>query len=183
MWRLAPGYQPAMPDHDTLTTQPSGGSDEAASKPESERERQEDFREILEGLRTTLPGIQVVFGFLLIVPFQAAFADLDGVETGLYMTAFLSAAVASALLIAPSALQRLHWLDGHREHDETVIRQSVVITVAGTAAMAVSLVSGAALVVTVVLDGIVVPLVSAAVAIVVLFAWFGLSFTAHSNDG
>lgn len=141
----------------------------------SDHQRQEDFRELLEGLRTTLPGIQVIFGFLLIVPFQAGFEDLDGVAIGLYMCAFLSAAVASALLIAPSAHQRIHWLDGHPRHGEHELNRAVWITLAGTVTMAISLATGVALVAVVVLDGISAVVASALVAAVVAVAWFGLT--------
>ena len=71
--------------------------------------------ELLNELRVILPGVQVLFAFLLMVPFTQRFPDLDDLETGvLYMT-LLCPAVATALLIAPSAHHRMLWRGGRRE--------------------------------------------------------------------
>ena len=78
-------------------------------------EADEQFTRLLEGLRTTLPGVEVLFGFLLVFPLQANFSELTDFEKPLYVVALLSAAVALILLIAPSVHQRMRApIDGIR---------------------------------------------------------------------
>jgi hypothetical protein len=71
--------------------------------------------ELLNELRVILPGVQVLFAFLLMVPFTQRFPDLDDLETGVFFMTLLCTAVATALLIAPSAHHRILWRRGVRE--------------------------------------------------------------------
>ena len=71
--------------------------------------------ELLNELRVILPGVQVLFAFLLMVPFTQRFPDLDDLETGIFFVTLLCTAVATALLIAPSAHHRILWRGGVRE--------------------------------------------------------------------
>jgi membrane-associated HD superfamily phosphohydrolase len=71
--------------------------------------------ELLNELRVILPGGQVLFAFLLTVPFTQRFPDLDDLETGVFFMTLLCTAVATVLLIAPSAHHRILWRGGVRE--------------------------------------------------------------------
>jgi hypothetical protein len=71
--------------------------------------------ELLNELRVILPGVQVLFAFLLTVPFTRRFPDLDDLETEVFFMTLLCTAVSTALLIAPSAHHRLLWRRGVRE--------------------------------------------------------------------
>ncbi len=71
--------------------------------------------ELLNELRVILPGVQVLFAFLLTVPFTQRFPDLDDLETGVFFMTLLCTAVSTALLIAPSSHHRLLWRRGVRE--------------------------------------------------------------------
>jgi hypothetical protein len=71
--------------------------------------------ELLNELRVILPGVQVLFAFLLMVPFTQRFPDLDDLETGAFFMTLLCTAVATVLLIAPSAHHRILWRGGVRE--------------------------------------------------------------------
>ncbi len=107
----------------------------------------DEFRSLMEGLRTTLPGVQVLFGFLLALPFTGDFGAITPVDRFTYAVAFLSTAVSSILLIAPSAHQRVRALltgipRSHVEH----VRVAVKITVAGTIAFLVGIVASVYLV-------------------------------------
>ncbi len=70
--------------------------------------------ELLNELRVILPGVQVLFAFLLMVPFTQRFPDLDDLETGVLFMTLLCTAVATALLIAPSAHHRILWRGASR---------------------------------------------------------------------
>lgn len=102
------------------------------------RRRDRELIELLQELRVALPGVQVLFGFLLIVPFSARFDDLDAVAQAAYFTAFIASAIASALLIAPSAYHRLQWRKGNKE---ALLRISNQLALAGLFSLAVGIVA------------------------------------------
>jgi amino acid transporter len=72
--------------------------------------------ELLNELRVALPGVQVLFAFLLIVPFSNGWDKVTEVQRYVYFVAFLCAAISSAFLIAPSTYHRLRWREGDKEH-------------------------------------------------------------------
>jgi predicted membrane channel-forming protein YqfA (hemolysin III family) len=72
--------------------------------------------ELLNELRVALPGVQVLFAFLLIVPFSNGWDQVTEVQRYVYFVAFICAAAASALLIAPSTYHRLRWREGDKEY-------------------------------------------------------------------
>jgi Family of unknown function (DUF6328) len=74
-----------------------------------------NFNELLGELRIALPGVQVLFAFLLTVPFAQGFAQLTGFERGIYFAVLLLTALACALLIAPTAYHRLQFRQGRKE--------------------------------------------------------------------
>ena len=82
-------------------------ADQTPDLPQSLNEVDDAFRAVLEGLRTTLPGVQVLFAFLLTLPLQQSFSSLATAEEVSFFVAFFGSAIASILLIAPSAHQRL----------------------------------------------------------------------------
>ena len=77
---------------------------------ESAKERLDrNLNELLGELRVALPGVQVLFAFLLTVPFQQGFQKVTPFEKSLYFITLLATAMAAALLIAPSALHRIEF--------------------------------------------------------------------------
>ena len=112
---------------------------------ESKDERLDrELIELLNELRVALPGVQVLFAFLLGVPFTQRFTQVTDLQKDVYFVTFLCAAFATALLIAPSAYHRLEWRQGDKEH-LLVVSNRLAIT--GTAFLALSI-SGTVFVVT-----------------------------------
>lgn len=102
----------------------------------------ENFRALLEGLRTSLPGVQVLFAFLLTAPLQAGFDDLDDIERFSFAVAFFGSGLASVLLIAPSVHQRLRApVSGMRRHSRTHLMIATWVTIVGTIAMGVAIIA------------------------------------------
>lgn len=81
---------------------------------DEKRDLNRELIELLNELRVALPGIQVLFAFLLILPFSQGFPSITGVERAAYFIAFVCASAACACLIAPSAYHRIRF----REHDK-----------------------------------------------------------------
>jgi Family of unknown function (DUF6328) len=108
---------------------------------EAERERSEErtgedpqertareLIELLNELRVILPGVQFLFAFLLTVPFSQRFSKLDDLETGVFFVTLLCTAIATALLMAPSAHHRVLWREGVREQR---LKMGNTLTIAG----------------------------------------------------
>jgi hypothetical protein len=88
-----------------------------------------ELGELLDAIRVALPGVQVLFAFLLVVPFSQRFHRVSSAEEGAYFGALLCAATASVLLIAPSAHHRLRW---RRPVEERSIRWGNRLLILGT---------------------------------------------------
>ena len=83
---------------------------------ESHKERVDrELIELLNELRVALPGVQVLFAFLLGIPFTNRFREVNGTTEALYVVALVATAVASAFLIAPSGIHRLRFRDPAKE--------------------------------------------------------------------
>jgi hypothetical protein len=82
--------------------------DRPSGREETEEERLDrNLGELLQELRVALPGVQVLFAFLLAVPFQGRFAEVTGFQKGVYFATLLLTATSAALLIAPPAYHRI----------------------------------------------------------------------------
>jgi O-antigen/teichoic acid export membrane protein len=83
---------------------------------EDEKQRVDrELIELLNELRVALPGVQVLFAFLLIVPFSNGFPKMTSLQRDVYFVAFLCATVSAVLLIAPSAHHRLRFRAKEKE--------------------------------------------------------------------
>ncbi|MFA9429710.1 DUF6328 family protein [Egicoccus sp. AB-alg2] len=133
---------------------------------EEERER---YRELLEELRTILPGVQVLFGFLLIAPFSQRFGDLDAFGRDLYAWVIAGTGLATALFLAPASYHRIANRRRRRERLHTAIRLVVV----GMSLLAVSMVLAVFTVMRFIYQGSVIAAVTAAgLAAVILVVWY-----------
>lgn len=84
---------------------------------ETERQRwQRNYEELLQELRVAQTGIQILFAFLLTIAFAARFPTDDSFTRAVYLVALLSAAAATALIIAPVAYHRAVFRQGQKPH-------------------------------------------------------------------
>jgi len=135
----------------------------------------EAFRSLMEGLRTTIPGVTVLFGFLLALPFQSDFGEIAAVDRFTYGLAFLSTAVAAVLLIAPSVHQRVRGLmTGMRRRSGEHVRVAVMLAVAGTISFLLGIVASTYLVASVRLGSAGAGVVLAVMAGLAGWSWFYL---------
>jgi Family of unknown function (DUF6328) len=135
--------------------------------------------ELLNELRVALPGVQVLFAFLLAVPFANGWDRVTDFQRDVFFIAFLCTAAATVLLIAPSTYHRLRW----REHDkEHMLVTANRLTIAGTAFLAAAMTS-VVLLITDLLFSLPWALVATAIA-AVGFAWFwyGLALLRRTRD-
>ena len=130
-----------------------------------------ELNELLSELRVALPGVQVMFAFLLTVPFAQRFGGITAPQKTAYFVAFIATALASALLLAPAAYHRVQWRRGDKER---LLRIATRLALAGFVALAVA-VSAAVFVVTDLLYATgLAAAVTAGVATTLVAFWFVL---------
>jgi len=126
-----------------MTDRPSG-------REESEDERLDrNLGELLQELRVALPGVQVLFAFLLAVPFQRNFTEISPFEEKVYFGTLLCTALSAALLISPTAYHRLTF---HLQQKRELVFLANRLAIAGLGFLALAM-SGAILLITDVLFG------------------------------
>jgi membrane protein YdbS with pleckstrin-like domain len=102
----------------------------------SESKQDRELIELLNELRVALPGVQVMFAFLLAVPFSQGWTKVTDTQKTSFLVALLTTAIASALLIAPSSFHRIQWRQGDKER---LLVISNGFAIAGLAFLAISM--------------------------------------------
>jgi hypothetical protein len=146
--------------------------DQAPRDPRDESEAQRDDRnlaELLQELRISGLGVQVLFGFLLSLPFTARFGRLGQGQRDLYLASLVLSAVATALLLGPVAYHRIVF---RRRQKEPLVRAASVMATLGLAAVGLAISAAVLLATTTVATGLPAGLIT--VFVLVLFAglWF-----------
>jgi hypothetical protein len=98
-------HDPTQPDEGGPVPDHNVDLDDGRNETPAER-ADRNWNELLQELRVTQTGTQILTGFLLTIPFQQRFADLDDFQRGLYLVLVVLAVVATALLVAPVAIHR-----------------------------------------------------------------------------
>lgn len=146
---------------------PAGDTHRDEGREQSRLDR--ELLELLNELRVVLPGVQALFAFLLIVPFNDRFADVTGMERGVYIVALLASALACVLFIAPPAFHRLRF----RRHDKAqLLRVGNRCAIAGMGALAVAMIASVFLVAEVIFGARVGIALAALIAVPMALLWW-----------
>jgi hypothetical protein len=135
--------------------------------------------ELLNELRVALPGVQVLFAFLLAVPFTERFAETTELQRDTYMVALLSTLAGSVFLIAPTAYHRIRFRDRDKE---AMLRISNTFAIVGVTCLAVGMTAVVFLVTDLIFKGVATALVTAATAALFATVWFLLPLARKSRD-
>ena len=137
---------------------------------ESEYERTaRELGELLQELRVALPGVQVLFAFLLTVPFSTRFESVTPLQEAIFFATLVCTALSAGLLLAPSAHHRLLWRQHAREHRLRVANR---FAITGMILLALAMM-GTVFVITDVLFGSISASVTAVlIAAFFLYVWF-----------
>ncbi|WP_283133254.1 DUF6328 family protein [Rhizohabitans arisaemae] len=130
-----------------------------------------ELGELLAGLRVATTGVQVLFAFLLIVPFSPGFPRLGADQHGLLLTALLSAAVASICLISPAAQHRVLFRSGV-EAKELLLRRSNIYSILGAGSLGVAMLAATMMVLRVLTNEWWAIGLGLAVAMIGTWCWF-----------
>lgn len=143
----------------------------------SGRDESEDARldrnlgELLQELRVALPGVQVLFAFLLAVPFQQNFTKITLFEKKVYFATLLCTAISAALLIAPSSYHRLTF---HLQQKHELIHLANRFTIAGLSFLALAMTGAIVLITDVLFGGITTVITGVAAAATFATLWYAL---------
>lgn len=129
------------------------------------------MNELLSELRIALPGVQVLFAFLLAVAFTDRFERATELQRATFFAVLVSTAAAAAFFIAPAAAHRLRFHGGDRTF---LIEHASRMMIVGLAFMTLSMVGMVALVTEVMYGGTASAVTSAAVAALFVGLWFGV---------
>jgi hypothetical protein len=155
--------------------QRSGDSSEESRKERIDRE----LMELLNELRVALPGVQFLFAFLLVVPFQQRGAELTDFQRDVYFATLLAAAVATGLLIAPAAQHRVLF----RQHDkEALLQRSNRSAFLGLTVLALAITGAVLLVTDVVFDRTLAWITAAAVGALLIWWWIAAPLWKRAHD-
>jgi hypothetical protein len=149
------------------------GNRAGSGRNESEYERLDrNLSELLQELRVAIPGVQVLFAFLLVVPFQQGFTRITPFQERIYFATLLCTAVSAAMLIAPSAYHRMTFRLQQKEHLVFVANRLAIVGL-GFLALAMT---GAVLLITDIVFGAAATVVVTTVAVFMMFValWYVL---------
>jgi uncharacterized protein involved in cysteine biosynthesis len=138
-----------------------------------------ELEELLQELRIALPGVQILFAFLLAVPFQNRFPQIGQFNEVVYFVALMASLAAVALFILPTTYHRIRFRDYDKER---IIRTSSRAAIAGAACLAVGLTASTLLVTDLLFDTPTASAVAAIVAGSLAWLWFGLPISRKLRD-
>jgi Family of unknown function (DUF6328) len=136
---------------------------------DDERKRDRQMLELLNELRVALPGVQILFAFLLTVAFSNRFGRLTDFQGDVYYVTLIATALSAACLIAPSAAHRLRFHKGEREW---IVESANKLMIIGLVFLAVALTGSVLLITDMMFDGVRVWLYTGVVALFIVGLWF-----------
>ena len=142
--------------------------------------RDRQMIELLNELRVALPGVQILFAFLLTVPFSNGFPKLDSFQRNAYYVTLILTALSTACLIAPSAAHRLRF----HKHDRTwIIESANKMAILGLGFLAAAITGAVLLITDFLFAGARVWIYTGAVAVVVVALWFARPLLRRQSSG
>lgn len=138
---------------------------------EDEKERLDrNLAELLQELRVAITGVQVLFAFLLVVPFNQRFPDITNFQRTLYFVTLLLATAATACLIAPTAHHRVEF---RAQDKKRIVFAATKLAIAGLVLLAAAMTGAVMLITDLLYQETTVAIVAGVVALGFAILWFG----------
>jgi cobalamin synthase len=141
-----------------------------------ERKRDRQMAELLQELRVALPGVQILFAFLLTVPFSQGFQKATDFQRDLFYATLIATAASTVCFIAPTATHRLRFHQGERAY---IIESSNRLLIIGLVFLALAIIGALALITDYLFDLGTHWYWPAAVALMLVVLWFGRPLYRH----
>ena len=136
--------------------------------------------ELLQELRVALPGVQILFAFLLTVPFAQGFERVTSFQKHLFFATLLCTAVSTACFIAPTATHRLRF---HKRDREYVIESANTLLIAGLAFLSLAIIGAVSLITDFLFDGGARWIWPALIALIIVVLWFVRPLARSDSSG
>jgi O-antigen/teichoic acid export membrane protein len=162
------GHPVPQDGHMSDGSEPARSSDHERDESDAER-LDRNLAELLQELRVAIIGAQVLFGFLLAIPFTPRFRELGPAHKSLFTADLVLAALATALLVGPVAHHRLRF---RRHAKASILRMANAAAIAGLVAVGLAISGSVLLVVSFVWSGGVVWLVTLPTIVAIVGLWF-----------
>jgi len=147
---------------------------------EDDKERRDrELIELLNELRIVLPGVQVLFAFLLTVPFSNGFSKMTSLQRNVYFAAFLTTTIATVLLIAPSTYHRIQFRHGDKER---MLFTANLLAIWGTVFLAIAVSASVFVITDVLFDSTAAAVVAGATAAFALGMWYALPLYRRATE-
>jgi uncharacterized protein DUF6328 len=159
------------------TSERPGGPDDLRDESQDKRDDR-NLAELLQELRVAGLGVQVLFGFLLGLPFTLRFSRLSSAQRDLYVADIVLAAVATALLVGPVAYHRLVFRQRMKEH---LVRIANVMAICGLVTVALAVSGAVLLILSYVLPGLPAIVISTCVFALFAILWIALPLAAREH--
>ena len=140
-----------------------------------------EWPEFLDEIRVALPGVQLLFGFLLAAPFSSHFDAVTGAVQNVYIVCFLATAASCIFLIAPSVYHRLHWRRDVRDKEQ-MLRTCNRLAIIGGALLAVAMTTAVFVVTSIVSTQPRALAVSGVAGALIVALWFALPLSRRSRE-
>jgi hypothetical protein len=141
----------------------------APDSPSSGTDRSGGLESLLQELRVLLQGVQVLTGFLIVLPFYQAFAKIERTEQWVYLVTFACSLSSLILFSAPAAQHRLNWPLHDRARFHALATRVIII---GLVPFSLALILGTQLVVSQVFGGLPSLLAAVTVGVLIAAAWW-----------
>jgi len=141
--------------------------------------RDRQFGEILQELRVAITGGQILFGFLLTVPFAQGWKETDDLQRTLYLITLLSIGTATGCFIAPTAAHRIRF---HQRDRSFLVAYANRVAIAGLCCLVVAMVSAVLLVCDYVFSRTTAIVAAGVIAAVLLGLWFALPLSRYLSS-
>ena len=157
---------------------PSGDGAHADDEQPEERLNRE-LIELLNELRVALPGVQVLFAFLLIVPFSNRFHTLTEGQRAIYFATFVGTTIATGFFMAPTAYHRIRFRQGDKER---MLRTSNRFAIVGIAFLALSITSAVVLTTDLMFGLATATVIGLGVLVFLVWVWFAIPLARRLRD-
>jgi hypothetical protein len=148
--------------------------DTVTEQNETPKERHDrELIELLNELRVAMPGVQVLFAFLLAVPFARGWSRVDDFQKDVFFVSFICAAVSSILLMATSSIHRIGWRVSDKEK---IVVVGTALTIAGLATLAAAVSAAVLLVTDYIFSRTTAWLTAGSIAGLIVITWYVLAF-------
>jgi hypothetical protein len=130
-----------------------------------------NLQELLGELRVALPGVQVLFAFLLIVPFNQRFPTISSFQQTIYFVTLLLATGATGFLIAPTVHHRVQF---RKQDKERIVVTANRFAIVGLALLAAAMTGAIVLITDMLYKSTTVTIVAVAVAVMFVLLWYAV---------